>query len=94
MQWYSLIIIELKLTDILHKYLDDPSAEVTKYRLKLSFLCAVVLHEDPPATPSDAMDPGQSSTDKLKVHSFVNLYTFELINYNIDADIELAIKII
>ena len=55
-----------KNTDSLHKYLDDPTAEVTKYRLRISFLSALILHEDPPATPSDGIDPGQSSIEKLR----------------------------
>ena len=46
--------------------LDDPSAELTRYRLKVSFLSAVVLHEDPPVIPSDGIEPGSTSTEKLK----------------------------
>ena len=50
----------------MHKLLDDPAAEVTRYKLKISFLSAMILHEDPPATPSDALDPGQTSAEKLR----------------------------
>ena len=27
----------------------------------------MILHEDPPATPSDVMDPGQTSAEKLRI---------------------------
>ena len=37
-----------------------------RYRLKLSFMSVVVLHEDPPATPGDRLDVGQTSAEKLK----------------------------
>lgn len=40
---------------------------MTRYKLKVSFLSLMLLHEDPPATPSDAMDPGQTSAEKLRI---------------------------
>jgi autophagy-related protein 2 len=52
--------------DSLAKYLDDPMVEVTKYTLRASFISMMVLHEDPPATPCDGLDPGQSSEEKLR----------------------------
>lgn len=52
--------------DSFAKYLDDPMAEVTKYKLRASFISMIVLHEDPPPTPSDGIDSGQSSTQKLR----------------------------
>ncbi|CAH1792670.1 unnamed protein product [Owenia fusiformis] len=51
--------------DTLQKLLDDPASELTRYKLKLSYFSLVVLHEDPPPTPSDAIDPGKSSEEKL-----------------------------
>ena len=67
--WGSLYIymcVCFIFSDSLHRLLDDPSAEVTNYKLKLSFFSVILLHEDPPATPSDEMDPGQTSTEKLR----------------------------
>ncbi|ELU17929.1 hypothetical protein CAPTEDRAFT_154368 [Capitella teleta] len=61
----SLIIFTLTV-DSFAKYLDDPMAEVTKYKLRASFISMIVLHEDPPPTPSDGIDSGQSSTQKLR----------------------------
>ncbi len=62
-----LTVAEPALADALHKLLDDPAAEVTRYRLKVSFLSVMLLHEDPAATPGDALDPGQTSAEKLRV---------------------------
>ena len=53
--------------DLLPRLLDDPSAEVSRYKLKVSFLSVVVLHEDPPASPSDGLEPCTNSAQKLKV---------------------------
>ena len=53
-------------TETLRRLLDDPTAELMRYRLKLSFMSVVVLHEDPPATPGDRLDVGQTSAEKLK----------------------------
>lgn len=54
--------------DALPRLLDDPSAEVTRYHFKLSFLSVIVLHEDPPLTASDSLDHTTAS-QKLKVIS-------------------------
>ena len=53
-------------SETLRRLLDDPTAELMRYRLKLSFMSVVVLHEDPPATPGDRLDVGQTSAEKLK----------------------------
>ena len=54
------------LLETLQKLLDDPTAETTKYKLKVSFLSAMILHEDPPKTPTDGIDPEQTSWEKLR----------------------------
>ena len=54
-------------SDSLHKLLNDPTVEMTKYRVRLSFLSVVVLHEDPVSTPGDALDPTITSWQKLHV---------------------------
>ncbi|XP_064622147.1 autophagy-related protein 2 homolog B-like isoform X2 [Lineus longissimus] len=59
----------LKSKDHLQKLLDDPAAELTRYKLKLTYFSLTILHEDPPPTPSDGIDPGVSSVEKLKTIS-------------------------
>ncbi|KAK2180611.1 hypothetical protein NP493_435g00000 [Ridgeia piscesae] len=61
-----------KHKETIRKLLDDPTAELMRYRLKLSFMSVVILHEDPPATPGDRLDVGQTSAEKLK--SLVEAY--------------------
>ncbi|KAI0241927.1 hypothetical protein LSAT2_015473 [Lamellibrachia satsuma] len=61
-----------KHKETVRKLLDDPTAELMRYRLKLSFMSIVILHEDPPATPGDRLDVGQTSAEKLK--SLVEAY--------------------
>ena len=39
------------------RHLDDPSAEVTHYKLRLSFISVIILHEDPPTTPGNKDGP-------------------------------------
>ena len=67
-----LITICCRFTETIRKLLDDPTAELMRYRLKLSFMSVIVLHEDPPATPGDRLDVGQTSAEKLK--SLVEAY--------------------
>ena len=55
------------LPDTLHKLLDDSASQLAKYKVRVSFLSAIILHEDPPSTPGDALDPGQTSMEKLRV---------------------------
>ncbi|XP_074651009.1 autophagy-related protein 2 homolog B-like [Tubulanus polymorphus] len=54
-----------KPRDPLQRLLDDPAAELTRYKVKLAFFSLTVLHEDPPTTPSDGIDPEVSSQTKL-----------------------------
>ena len=51
--------------DTLHRLMEDPAADTTCYKLKVSCLAVLVLHEDPAHTPGDAIEPGFSSADKL-----------------------------
>ena len=53
------------ISDSLHKLLDDATVEMTKYRIKMSFLSVIVLHEDPTPTISDGIDPTITSWQKL-----------------------------
>lgn len=47
--------------------MDDTATQLAKYKLRVSFISAIILHEDPPSTPGDALDPGQTSLEKLRI---------------------------
>ena len=48
---------------------EDAPADTNRYKLKISFFSAMLLHEDPAPTPSDGIDPAQTSTEKLQAMS-------------------------
>ena len=56
------------ISDSLHHHHtgDDPSAELNKFKLKVSFMSVIVLHEDPPNTLQDGGEPASTASDKLK----------------------------
>ncbi|XP_046351358.1 autophagy-related protein 2 homolog A-like isoform X1 [Haliotis rufescens] len=55
--------------DHIQKLLDDPSAELSRYRLKLSFISINLLHENPTSTPGDHFSPEVPASEKLKTIS-------------------------
>ena len=56
-----------KVKDTLHRLLDDPTSEVTKFKVKLSFFSLAVLHEDPVVTPvSENSEQSKSGMERLK----------------------------
>ncbi|XP_041353099.1 autophagy-related protein 2 homolog A-like isoform X2 [Gigantopelta aegis] len=55
-----------KSKDALQKLLDDPSAELSRHHLKISFISVNILHENPTSTPGDHFCPDIPASEKLK----------------------------
>ena len=55
--------VHAKLTlyciDSAHRLLEEPGPDQSRYRVKVSFLSCMILHDDPPTVPGNGIDKGQ-----------------------------------
>ncbi|ESO82945.1 hypothetical protein LOTGIDRAFT_197758 [Lottia gigantea] len=54
------------VSDNLQKYADDPAAEISHYRMKITFVSVCILHENQSASTQDVFTPALSATEKLR----------------------------
>ncbi|KAL5009376.1 hypothetical protein ScPMuIL_014957 [Solemya velum] len=64
----KLTVLEFLVTDHLQRLLDDPTADVNRYHLRLAFFSLTVLHENPTSAPGD-----QSLEDEDNIKKILNI---------------------
>ena len=51
--------LTLYCVDSAHRLLEEPGPDQSRYRVKVSFLSCMILHDDPPTVPGNGIDKGQ-----------------------------------